>query len=246
MDSLELTHPYLLHPRTGEPLRAVGVLPNGRVVWPIMGGDGSESDANDSGADDAGNDDGTDDDGTDDGNEDQSEDARLQRANRQASRYRTELRESQTQLSELQAQHEQTTAVLNALRQALVPDAGDGDGDPAVQVTELTGRIESLTTENASLRAELLVHSIAGEHGGNPVALLDSREFVAALQGLDPEGEDYRTEVAEAIKAAVSKNAAYRAGQGSSSGGSELDGEREKQQRRSKGLGGAIAAALGG
>lgn len=46
-------HPTLVHPRTGEPLRAVGVLPSGRVVWPIMGGDGTEDDANDTNTDDA-------------------------------------------------------------------------------------------------------------------------------------------------------------------------------------------------
>lgn len=42
-------HPFLLHPRTGAPLRAAGILRSGRVVWPIMGGDGTEDDANDKG-----------------------------------------------------------------------------------------------------------------------------------------------------------------------------------------------------
>ncbi|MCM0622710.1 hypothetical protein [Nocardioides bruguierae] len=32
-------HPTMRHPLTGRPLQAVGVLPNGRVVWPILGGD---------------------------------------------------------------------------------------------------------------------------------------------------------------------------------------------------------------
>lgn len=31
------THPALRHPRTGEPLRAVGLLRDGRPVWPVMG-----------------------------------------------------------------------------------------------------------------------------------------------------------------------------------------------------------------
>ncbi|MEU0081373.1 hypothetical protein ABZY58_26025 [Micromonospora tulbaghiae] len=31
------THPYLLHPRTGEPLRAIGRLRSGRLVWPQLG-----------------------------------------------------------------------------------------------------------------------------------------------------------------------------------------------------------------
>lgn len=46
-----LIHPTLLHPRTGEPLRAIGVV-GGKVIWPILGGDGTEDDANDK-ADDA-------------------------------------------------------------------------------------------------------------------------------------------------------------------------------------------------
>ncbi len=35
------THPTKRHPLTGLPLEAVGILPSGRVVWPIMGGDSS-------------------------------------------------------------------------------------------------------------------------------------------------------------------------------------------------------------
>ncbi|MFC4146606.1 hypothetical protein ACFO0M_10095 [Micromonospora mangrovi] len=31
------THPYLLHPRTGDPLRAIGRTQSGRLVWPQLG-----------------------------------------------------------------------------------------------------------------------------------------------------------------------------------------------------------------
>ncbi len=48
--SRKILHPTLLHPRTGLALEAVGVI-RGRVIWPIMGGDGTEGDANDKGAD---------------------------------------------------------------------------------------------------------------------------------------------------------------------------------------------------
>lgn len=44
---MTIKHPTLMHPRTGQPLEAVGVVA-GKIVWPIMGGDGSEEDANDS------------------------------------------------------------------------------------------------------------------------------------------------------------------------------------------------------
>jgi hypothetical protein len=34
-----ILHPTKRHPLTGKPLEAVGVLPSGRIVWPILGGD---------------------------------------------------------------------------------------------------------------------------------------------------------------------------------------------------------------
>lgn len=37
-------HPTLFHPRTGDPLRAVGVV-NGRVIWPVLGGAEAAADA---------------------------------------------------------------------------------------------------------------------------------------------------------------------------------------------------------
>lgn len=67
-------HPFLLHPLTGLPLRAIGLRPDGSPLWPIMGGDGTDDDANDdkSGADGAddkndGDDSGSGDDQDDDG-----------------------------------------------------------------------------------------------------------------------------------------------------------------------------------
>lgn len=60
-------HPWLVHPRTGEPLRAVGIV-RGRAIWPIMGGDGTEDDANDEGDDDQAADD-ADDKGNDEGDD---------------------------------------------------------------------------------------------------------------------------------------------------------------------------------
>jgi hypothetical protein len=35
-------HPYLIHPRTGEPLRAIYRTKSGRLVWPQLGGDGTD------------------------------------------------------------------------------------------------------------------------------------------------------------------------------------------------------------
>lgn len=158
-----------------------------------------------------------------DPNED--EDARVKRANRQAAQYRTQLRETQQQLQQLTEAQTANAGVLEALRAALNPgtDAGDGD-DPAEVARQATERVSGLETENSTLRAQLLVHELAGDHNANPTALLDSRRFMDTLTGLDPAGDNYRDEVATAIKSAVDKNTTLRAGQGSRRGGAEHAG----------------------
>jgi hypothetical protein len=54
-----LVHPWMVHPHTGEPLRAVGLKANGDPIWPIMGAsedddpdDEDEDDPDDEGEDD--------------------------------------------------------------------------------------------------------------------------------------------------------------------------------------------------
>lgn len=126
---------------------------------------------------------------------DGSDDPRVKRANQQAAAERVKRRELEVELAGVKDIVTKIGAVFN-------PEAGP-TADPAA----LTGQVEQLTTEAAQLKAELLVHTIAGENGGNPVALLDSRSFADTLHGLDPAADDYRTQVADAIKAAVTKNA---------------------------------------
>lgn len=147
---------------------------------------------------------------------DDGDDPRVKRANAQAAKYRTELRETQAKL-------DKQGETLAALAAVFNPDANNSDPDPAA----LTGQVEQLTTRTAQLEAELLVHTIAGDNGGNPVALLDSRSFANTLHGLDPSAEDYTEQVAKAISDAVSKNASLStgAGQGPSRGGAPGAGQ---------------------
>lgn len=242
MDSLELTHPYLVHPRTGEPLRAVAKHPlTGRPVWPILGGDGTEDDKNDkpNPDDDPDNpDDDLDDDGADNKPDDDkaAEDARIKRANKDAQKYRTRLRETEAKLAE-------ASGVLDKLRKAF---GADEDDDPTEQATKAAAKVSDLEAERAALKAELLVTKLAPKHKANAEALLDSQKFTKTLAGLDPSDDDYDDQVAEAIKDAVSKNAAYRTGQGSGKGGSELDPDgRETKKRKPVSLKGAIGGHYG-
>ena len=151
-------------------------------------------------------------------------DPRVQRANRQAAQYRTQLRETQQQLQQLTQAQTENAGVLDALRKALTGDTGEGETDPAEVARQATEQVTGLQTENASLRAQLLVHELSGDLNGNANALLDSRSFLNSLDALDAASEDYRDQVAEAIKTAVSKNTTLRAGQVQRRGGSENAG----------------------
>lgn len=238
MDSQELTHPYLVHPRTGEPLRAIAKHPlTGRPVWPIMGGDGTEDDKNDKPDPDEPDDlDDLEDEDNPDGDDKAAEDARIKRANKQAAKYRTDLRETQKALAA-------ATAVLDKLKGAI---GGEDSEDPAEKIAEQTEKVSTLEAERAALKAELLVTKLAPKHKANAEALLDSQKFTKTLAGLDPSDDDYDDQVAEAIKDAVSKNAAYRTGQGSGKGGSELDPDgRETKKRKPVSLKGAIGGHYG-
>ena len=146
------------------------------------------------------------------------------RPERQAAKYRTERNELQAQLdAATKAQADQLAAIAKAL--GLAPDE---TADPAAQVGELSGQVQTLTSTTQQLQAELLVHTLASDPtiNANAVALLDSRNFTNALHELDPNAADYREQVANAIKEAVTANANLRSkGQGPARGGAPGAGQ---------------------
>lgn len=60
-------------------------------------------------------------------------------------------------------------------------------------------------------RVELAVFRAAKSAGADGDALLDSRSFVAKLDGLDPAADDFRQRVGDLIKAATEEDARYKA-----------------------------------
>lgn len=199
----------------------------------FMEDEGTEGDESDEGED--GNEDESAEDGDDSEDTDKDKDASAKRASRQAAKYRTELRETQAQLKA-------ATAVLDKLKSAF---GGDEDEDPTEKATKAAAKVTELEDERNALRAQLLVTTLAGKHKANAEALLDSQKFTKTLAGLDPTDDDYEDQVAEAIKSAVSKNAAFRAGQGSGKGGAEMDPEKRERTKgkRPSSIGAAVSAA---
>lgn len=187
-------HPYLLHPLTGQPLRAVGVV-NGRIVWPIMGGDGTDADANDGDGDDA-SDDGSDDSGDD------SDDSSDDRANRMLIDERNGRKAAETVLAELTGKSKLEIRRLlkdpAKAREALTPAPRDDQGDQ-VDADKIRREAEQAAAEKANarlVRAE--VRAIAAETFTNPTDALHNLNLDDYEVDEDGELEDV-----DAVKSAL-------------------------------------------
>ena len=76
----------------------------------------------------------------------------------------------------------------------------------AKQLAEEQNRTKASDDRARQTAVELAVYKTAGKHGGDPDALLDSRQFATAIAKLDPAGDDFSDEVGKAVKAAVEAN----------------------------------------
>lgn len=107
---------------------------------------------------------------------------------------------------------------MDALAIAFGLKSGDEPPDPAKLAEELKAEREKgqaeISRRDSALRErtiELAVLRNAARHGGNGDALLDSRSFMAKVNGLDPSAGGFADDLAEAIKAAVENGPQYKA-----------------------------------
>lgn len=210
-------HPTLTHPRTGEPLVAVGVI-NGRAIWPVLGGsgegDGGTSDSTTSTTSTTGDQTGTS--GTDTGQAPDGTDAKApkfegefdpERAQRLIANLRAERDEAKTaKTAAEQAQQERIDAIAKALGLAK-----DND-DPAKVAEELTAAKTTAETERDDARRELAIYRAAHEHNANPAKLADSRTFLGKLAALDLADDKFAEKVGGLIADAVKADPALAAG----------------------------------
>jgi len=141
------------------------------------------------------------------------QDFKDERAKRQAAERR--LGEIQAALDADKADRAKRDKAL-AVALGLAPE--DGPPDPAKLAEELKAAQDKATAEisqrDAAIRqsqVELAILRTAGRHGGNGDALLDSRSFMAKVNGLDPSAEDFAELLGDAIKAAVESSPQYKA-----------------------------------
>jgi hypothetical protein len=106
-------HPSLIHPRTGQPLEAVGVGKNGQPMWPVLGAaddddkddDADKDDDKDEEDDDDSSDDAddADDDDTDDGKKPKGLNARIKALEDEKERHYKKRKQAEKELEELRA-----------------------------------------------------------------------------------------------------------------------------------------------
>ena len=168
---------------------------NGRTIWPIMGGDGTDADANDGDSDDA------DDDGADDGADDNSDKAD-DTANRMLIDERTGRKAAEALLSEITGKSKAEIRRLlkdpTKAREALSP-APDTDKDDKVDADQIRREAEQAATDRANarlVRAE--VRALAAETFTNPTDALHNLNLDDYEVNEDGELEDV-----DAVKAAL-------------------------------------------
>lgn len=101
------------------------------------------------------------------------------------------------------------------MAKALGVDAGDDDPDPQALQQAVADRDAQLKTREV----ELAAYKAAGRHEADPDALLDSRSFVDQAAQLDPNADDFSSQLDAAIKASVEANPKLKAAPGGGSPG---------------------------
>ncbi|WP_263120848.1 hypothetical protein [Cellulomonas sp. RIT-PI-Y] len=120
----------------------------------------------------------------------------------------------------------------------------DGDGTPDVDA--LTKQATDAQVAARTAQIELAVFRTAGNHEGDPNALLDSRAFLAKVADLDPTDAEFQTKVDAAVKAAIADNPKLKAAQAAARSGTDLTGGTgEGRSTTPKSLTDAVASRIG-
>lgn len=133
----------------------------------------------------------------------------LKKLRDEAAGHRVKAKETADSLAQFKAEQEQQ-------RQAFAKAMGFAPDEPptAEQLTKQLADSQAERTAAADrarqVSVELAVFRAAAAQQVDGNALLDSRQFVAALDGLDPTAPDFNQRVTEAISTAAQQNARYQ------------------------------------
>lgn len=205
--------PTKIHPLTGQPIRPLWIRPDGRAMWPILGAsddppaaDPPANPPSDPPADPP----------ADLGKQPpwgKPENFNADKAWELIENLRAEkgdpkkVAQLEKQLADAQAaQQAQLDGIAKAL--GLKDDTPPDPAALAAKVTEAETRATDAEKRSSDAERKLAVFLAAGAHDANPAALVDSTSFMASVADLAPTDAE---KLAEAIKAAVEKNPAFKA-----------------------------------
>lgn len=223
-------HPSRLHPLTGLPLRAVGHRRDGRIIWPIMGGDDTAGAGDDGAGAGAAADEAAAKAAADDAAKKTPDDKAADKGKAGSEKVedlpdwaqtlikntRGEAAEHRTKAT---AAEKKLTEQLDGIAKALGLK-GEEKTDPA----KLQQQLDQTQQQAKTAAVELAVYKTASKHQGDPDALLDSRGFLAKLTDLDPADAKFQDKVDAAIKAAVDENPKLKATQAAASSSADHAG----------------------
>ncbi|GAB3224148.1 hypothetical protein GCM10027447_12480 [Glycomyces halotolerans] len=143
----------------------------------------------------------------------------------------------------LKAEKDRVAKILAAA--GLTPD---GKEDPAEQLKAAAAERDAAAEKARTTSVELAVYRTAGDNGGDPGKLLDSRAFTDSIKELDPNAADFADKVGKAIKAAVESHPHLAAGdtqggQGPNRQGVDHSGTGGPKKERPKSLAEALKRA---
>lgn len=228
-----------IHSVTG--LRALGWTRRG-PIWPVLGGSG-EGDGN------------TGDDSPDDGDKDGQDPSKndadkgtkddgefdADRAKRLVENLRGDVSGEKSKRQAAEQDAKSAKDVLAAIAKAINPDAKDGaEVDPKQLAADLTASRDSEREKTV----ELAVFKAAAKHNADPLALTDSRDFMAKVRKLDPNAETFASKVGDAIKKAVADNSRYAATNAPDSSGPGINNGGGSKGKKSNSLHEAVSAGL--
>ena len=128
----------------------------------------------------------------------------LEDAKAEAKRWKDQ---SRIQEGRSKANHAQVKGLEGVVRQ--IAEKLEIEYDDRPDPEEVARRLTAAQTEARQLRVERAIYLTAAKRGADANALLDSREFIARTEAIDPEASDFADQVADLVTDAA-KQAKYQ------------------------------------
>lgn len=218
-------HPWLVHPRTGAPLRAVGFSRRG-PIWPVIGGDGTEDDANDK---------------SDDADDDQDDSAEGDKSDDDTTDWKAKFEAQQRVNRSLERKAKKDAGTIERLTGKKPEGGGKSDDQPDVEKIKAEAKAEAAR--------EVLHSRVEDKIEAKARAFADPEDAVAVLlrtHDIEDFLDDGKVDVeaiADALKELGEKKPHLLAQGDKKFGGDADQGARKETKGRPKSLGDAISQA---